>query len=145
MNKYVKIGLILLVTGALAAYLVYEFVINKSHPDYENLEPDYIVSAEQLYNDFVSDRSAAEQKYNGKMIQLSGVLDQIDQPDSLVIAVFVFNEGMFGDEGIRATMLPSHQQKLLKAKAGSEISLKGFCTGYNDVDVILEKSSLIEN
>ncbi|MCF8235413.1 MAG: OB-fold putative lipoprotein [Bacteroidales bacterium] len=144
MNKYVKIGLILLVVGALAAYLVYEFVINKSHPDYENLEPDYVVTAQQLYNDFANDRATAEQKYNGKMVQLSGVLDKIDQPDSLVIAVFVFNKGMFGEEGIRATMLPSHQQKLLQANSGTEITLKGFCTGYNDVDVILEKSSIIE-
>ena len=63
---------------------------------------------------------------------------------SLVIVVFEFSQGMFGPEGIRCTLLPEHNLDANGWKAGGEMLVKGFCTGYNDTDVILEKCILIK-
>ena len=136
-------ALALFFTGIVSAGLVYQFVINKPHQDIEKAKPAYIVSATELFDSFRSERTLAEQKYNGRVVVLSGKLDKIETSDELVTGVFVFDQGLFGDEGIRCTMLPDHSSNLKSIPEGSEVQLKGFLTGYNETDVILEKCSVI--
>jgi hypothetical protein len=129
--------------GLVSAGLVYKFVINKPHVNYAKAKPEYIVSASDLYNSFVTDRQTAEQKYNGKVVLLNGKLDNVDVTDSLVTGVFVFDQGMFGDEGIRCSMLADNSDALKSVSRGSEVRIKGFLTGYNETDVIIEECSLV--
>jgi hypothetical protein len=49
---------------------------------------------------------------------------------------------MFGDEGIRCAMLPNHAQNIASF-IGSDVRLKGYCTGFNETDVIMEKCSIV--
>lgn len=137
--KYILIAIITI--GILAAGYVYVFVLNKEHPDFENLEADFKLSAEDLYTDFASNSEIASKKFNGKMLLLSGPVHDVELVDSLTIAVFIFNEGMFGNEGVRCTFLPS---EITFTKPGelAGYQIKGFCSGFNDTDVILEKCSL---
>ena len=138
-----KAGIVFFAIGLISAGLVYQFVINKPHRDFEKAKPAYIVSAADLFDSFRSDRDNAEKKYNGQVVLLNGKLSKIENADALVTGVFVFDQGMFGDEGIRCTMLPQHSSSLKSVPEGSEIQLKGFLTGYNDTDVILEQCSVI--
>jgi hypothetical protein len=142
-KTFLKIALGLLVTGIISAALVYHFVINKPHRDFEKAKPSFIVSASDLFESFRADRTLAESKYNGQVVLLSGKLDMIEASDNLVTGVFVFDEGLFGDEGVRCTMLPEHAPTMKSLPIGSEVSLKGFLTGYNETDVILEHCSFV--
>ncbi|MEQ8323964.1 MAG: hypothetical protein RIC15_00155 [Vicingaceae bacterium] len=142
--KGVKILVVILTLIGTGIFIVYEFTYNKSKPDYAELEADYQVSAEELYNEFLADQVGSSAKYNGKMLQLSGEITKIERTDSLLIAVYVFNEGMFGDEGVRCTFLADKAQNLENADLSTN-DIKGFCSGYNDVDVILEKCTLIKH
>jgi hypothetical protein len=144
MKTWVKVILGLFVVGIIAAVLVYIFVYNKSHPDYEKMKPDYSLSASELYNSFKANTTGSERKYNGKVLALNGTLTKVESTDSLVIAVFVFNQGMFGDEGIRCTMLPKFNEEAKKLQPGNVYNIKGYCTGFNDPDVILEQCSIIK-
>lgn len=144
MNKWLKIILILAAVGIVAGILFYKFYINKPHPDFENLPADYKLKAEVLYNEYVKDKSAAELKYNGKIVELSGKISTIETADTLAVATFVFKQGDFGDEGIRCTMLPKFNEETKKITSGTEVKIKGFCSGYNETDVILEKGSLVK-
>lgn len=137
-----KIIAALLVIALLAALYVWFFVYNKPHRDYEKAEPDHILAAEDLFYDYRNDRDRADSLYTGMVIQIYGALDKVEVADSIITAVFVFEQGMFGDEGIRCVMLPDHHEAVRSVNPGSEISLKGYCTGYNETDVIIEKSSL---
>lgn len=136
-------ALALFTVGIVTAGLVYQFVINKPHQDMEKAKPAYIVSATELFDSFRSERTLAEQKYNGQVVVLNGKLDKIETTEDLVTGVFVFDQGLFGDEGIRCTMLPGHSTNLKSIPEGSEVQLKGFLTGYNETDVILEQCSVI--
>jgi hypothetical protein len=142
-KNLIKAAIALFVIGVLSAGLVYQFVINKPQPDYEKAKPAYILSATDLFDSFQSNRELAEKKYNGQVVMLSGKIDKIEVSDSLVTGVFIFNQGMFGDEGIRCSMLPQQAANLKTLAAGSEVRLKGFLTGYNDTDVIMEQCSVI--
>ncbi|MCX6306999.1 MAG: hypothetical protein NT040_18705 [Bacteroidetes bacterium] len=143
MKTWIKILLGLVVVGIIALLLVYKFVYNKQHPDYENLEPAFTVTAQDLYQAYKTNKEAASAKYNGKIIALTGKLSKMETADSLVTAVFVFNQGDFGDEGLRCTMLKKFNDAADKLQPDGEVKLKGYCTGYNETDVVLEKCSII--
>jgi hypothetical protein len=143
MKTWIKIVIGLVVVGIIGLFLVYKFVYNKQHPDYENIEPAYTLTAPELYQAFKTGKDAASVKYNGKVIALTGKLSKVETADSLVTAVFVFNQGDFGDEGIRCTMLRKFNDEASKLQPDGEVKVKGYCTGYNETDVIFEKCSII--
>jgi hypothetical protein len=141
MKKLLKIGGILTVIGILAAAYVWFFVYNKPHRNYETAKIDYELSASECYLNYSEKGGAID--YNGKVLQITGVPTSVEKADSLTILVFVFNEGMFGEEGIRCTLLPDYADAAFKLDLTKEITLKGFCSGYNETDVILQYCSII--
>lgn len=136
-----KVLLALLIIGALVGGYVYFFMLNKAHPDYEHMEADLKINAEELFHDC---RDGNALKYTGKLIEVRGVPTSIDVSDSLKVLVFVYDEGMFGPEGVRATLLNHYNDAAKNISFDKEIMIKAYCTGYNDSDVILEKTSIIQ-
>lgn len=143
MKTWIKILLGLFVVGMMLLFLVYKFVYNKKQPDYEKIEASVTLNAQDLYKTFKNNKEAASKEYNGKVICLTGKLSKIESSDSIVTAVFVFSQGMFGDEGVRCTMLKKFNDPAKKLQPDGDIKVKGYCTGYNETDVILDKCSII--
>ena len=73
---------------------------------------DFSISGKELFLQFKNSTQQASEKYTGKVLEISGSLSSVETPDSLTIAVFTLDEGMFGDEGIRCAMLPNHAQNI---------------------------------
>ncbi len=128
----------------IGAVMVYFFLYNKPQPDYAKKSHDFEVSATDLLAEFKQDATAAGQKYNGKVLLVSGDLSHVETSDSLTIAVFAIEEGMFGDEGIRMAFIPEYTDDLAAITPGSQLAIKGYCTGYNEIDVIMEHCSVPE-
>ncbi|MGA3013032.1 MAG: hypothetical protein ABSD71_03240 [Bacteroidales bacterium] len=143
MKTLIRIVLVIALTIFIGGTLVFYFLYNKPHPDFEKMKTDYSLSAADLYKTFTADKAGSGKKYNGKVIIVTGNLTKTENADTLVTCVFVFNQGMFGDEGLRCTMLPKYREQAGKLMPGSEIKIKGYCTGFNDSDVILDKCSII--
>ncbi|NTW34077.1 MAG: hypothetical protein HGB12_15915 [Bacteroidetes bacterium] len=144
MKKWIKIILLLAVAGIIAAFLIFRFYINKSHPDFEKMPAEYSLNAENLYKEFTSNKDLSEKKYNGKVIEINGALSKVESVDSLSVAVFVYKQGDFGDEGIRCTMLRKYNDEAQKITTGTIVKIKGFCSGYNETDIIFEKASFVK-
>jgi hypothetical protein len=144
MKTWLKVGIGLAIAGIIGAAVVYIFVYNKPHPDYETEKADFRLEAKDLYSEFKSDETTAGQKYNGKVIEISGIPTAIEEADSMLIVAFAFEEGMFGSEGIRVTMLPKFSNQLKENSTGESVTLKGYLTGFNGTDVILEKGSIVK-
>jgi hypothetical protein len=142
MKTWMKITMILLALGFIGAGLGYKFVYNKPHINYEKASVDFSLAGSELFSQFKSSTHQASERYTGKVLEISGKLNSVETPDSLTIAVFTLDEGMFGDEGIRCTMLPNHSGSISQF-IGRDVKLKGYCTGYNETDVIMEKCSII--
>ena len=143
MRKWTLIIASLLLIGSIGGILGYKFVYNKPHRDYEKASPDFEMRTNDLFSMYQSTRADAESTYNGMVIQLTGKIYAVETIDSMTIVVFAIQEGMFGDEGIRCTMLPAYNDEASRLNAGQNVKLKGYCTGYNDTDVILEKCSIL--
>ncbi len=134
----------LAIIGVIAAILIYIFVYNKQQPDYSKANPDYTLNGEELFREFRNNPDAAAEKYNGKVLAIEGNLYSVESTDSLTIAVFAIEEGMFGDEGIRFAFIPEFASKIASTPPESLVTIKGYCTGFNDTDVIMEHCSLVE-
>ncbi len=128
--------------GLISALVVYFFVFNKPHRNYAEATPDFDLRAAALFEEFRTNPEISSTKYNGKVLSVTGELNAVEQTDSLTIAVFGFEEGMFGSEGIRCTMIPELAGDVVKIAPGTMVTIKGLCAGYNDTDVILENCSL---
>lgn len=143
MLKSWKFWLALIAIGAFSALVVGYMMYNKPHPDYVSMEAEHIVEASQIYEDFKQSFQEASEKYGGKVIQINGQLNSVESLDTTLVAVFVIEEGIFGDQGIRCTMHPDHLETLQSLNPGSQIEVKGFCAGFNETDVILEKCVIV--
>ena len=144
MNKLIKIGLILVVLGISAIMYTWFFVYNKPHTDYETAVADYILPAEVFYNNYANETPESK-KYLDKVLIVEGIPSSIEKTDSTVTIVFAYNSGMFGDEGLRCSIMKSHHDFARNLNLTENISIKGHCTGYNGTDVILDQCSIISN
>ncbi len=145
MKNWIKGALIL--TGMVITFTVcvYEFYINKPTKDIEKLIPDFTVNTQKLYKEYTTNKDHSDSIYKGRVIEISGKIDKVEIMDSTIVAVFVFSKGDFGDAGIRCMMLPKYNDEIKKVSLGSKINIKGYCSGINESDVILEKCSLIKD
>jgi len=141
MKKIVKIGAILVAITIIAGVSAYMYM-NKPHPDYAILKADFVIDAKTFYEEFKNNPVSASQKYNGKIIEIYGKPNSVEKADTMLIVVYAFEEGVFGAEGIRCSVLPGYQENLTENNLTGSFSIKGFCTGFNDTDVILEKCSV---
>lgn len=143
MNKWTKIIAAVILLGILGGAAGYFFVYNKPHVNYEKARADFSLAGEDLFRMYSVHKLEAELTYNGKILEVKGRVSTVENPEAMTVVVFALGEGMFGDEGIRFTMLENHREKANALKRGDLVTIKGYCTGYNDTDIILEKCSLI--
>jgi cbb3-type cytochrome oxidase subunit 3 len=145
MRKAVYIGLLalILIIGAVIFY-----IYNKPHRDVADEDAAFSLSSDQLLAEYDKDTSAANKKYLDKVIQLKGKISDIvtDQKGGVVI---VLNDGksMFG---ITCSISESSKEAAGKVQKGSEISLKGICTGgtldpdFGGVAVTMNKCEILQ-
>ncbi|HQO49222.1 MAG TPA: hypothetical protein PK939_02255 [Bacteroidales bacterium] len=144
MKKYLRIFTMLAATCMLAGIFVYVFVINKSHPDYAAARADYALNAGEIFEAYRSDKAAASSLYDGKIVELTGQLTAIESADNEAYLCFVLDEGLFGPEGVRLHLLKSENNKVSTLQQGEWVRIKGYVTGYNETDVLLEHGSLVQ-
>lgn len=142
MKKWMKILAILAALGVVGAVLGYVFVYNKSHPDYEKKTAKYVVSAKDLFLAFKNDEMATSDQFNGQIIEVTGLVSEVETTDESRIVYMVLGEGMFGNEGIRISMMPSQTEACDALNVGDQLTVKGLCVGYNETDVILQHGTL---
>ncbi|HRY97707.1 MAG TPA: hypothetical protein P5550_01490 [Bacteroidales bacterium] len=143
LRKY-RTWLLLLLVAVLAGAVIAYRMYNKPHPDYTMMEPEHTLSVSSIYEAFMNDAQAANALYTGKVVQLSGTLTRVEALDTTSLLVFALEEGMFGEQGVRATLHPEHAAEATGLTDGLSISIKGYCTGFNDTDVILEKCVVVK-
>ncbi|NTV83373.1 MAG: hypothetical protein HGA23_03605 [Bacteroidales bacterium] len=143
MKKTLLIIAVLVLLAGAAFFIVYKYIYNKPHPDYVEAETDIKIVAKRLWLDYSMNKDIADPRYTGKVIEITGSIMRVEVVEDMTIVVFAFKRGDFGDEGIRVTMLPEYSQAAKGINPFKNITIKGLCTGYNDIDVIMENGSII--
>jgi hypothetical protein len=143
MKKILIIVVTLLVLLTAGGFLVYKFVYNKPHKDYVKTEADMKVRGKRLWTDYSMNKEVADKNFTGKVLEIEGTIMRVEEAEGMVIVVFAYKKGDFGDEGIRVSMLPEFHQAAKGINPFKPVTIKGLCTGYNGVDVIVENGSVV--
>lgn len=127
-----KIILIVIITGMLISGIAY-WQYNKTHTDIQTVDADFVTSAGDLVAEFTVDETSAEAKYNGKIMEVSGMIKAIT--DSGVIL-----DGNDEMTGVLAVLETS--QELSGLKVGQNITVRGMYTGKL-IDIELGRCQII--
>ena len=134
MKKLIVPFILLVIVAIGAGYYMY----NKPVESLDNKKADVSVTADQLVADYEADEKTANDKYLGKVVQVSGKVTEVSaeegknkihfetsNPMALVITEL--------DEGNSAEGI----------SAGQEATVKGLCSGYLS-DVIIVRSTVVK-
>ena len=133
MKKIVVSILVLLCIGLVYGFYLY----NKKTPSLENEKPDYTLTADELYTSFSTDEASAMEKYEGKILQVSGKVLMLTQTDSISNVVLNAEDALFGSVNCSFSTLKETLQK------EENIVVKGQCQGYL-TNVILNNCVLVK-
>jgi|SRR5664279_980042 len=136
-TRYYLIGLaLLLICGAAIGYYLY----TKPSPKAANLKADYALKTEELTTAFQTNSQKAAAQYSGKVLEVTGKLAEIKTDDKGLVTVIL--------EGSPSTTVSCIFDKPLmrNLNKGDVISLKGFCSGWDDLfsEVKLHSGSLVK-
>lgn len=131
MKRILIIGGLLLALGL--AYGLYEF--NRTGKDTAKQDAAFSLSAEKLSSAFEADESAANQQYLDKVIEVDGVLMNLENGDQVVLT-------LKGTDMVNVRVELSADQTT-DLEAGGNIKIKGICTGLL-LDVVLTEGVIID-
>lgn len=137
-------GIVLLAVLIASAYIYKEY--NRKHADTGALSPDYLLSATTLLIQFAHDSALSSRKYMDRLLQVSGVVKQIDSIDDKNVVMVIGDPA--GRSAVRCNLDSMHQSEAKRIQIGQIASVKGVCSGYNQdellgSDVILIRCALV--
>jgi len=138
MKKWLKIVLIIVVIGVVAAGGLIAYVYLKPHRDVSK-EQGVQLSAQKIFDAFKTNEADANTKYLDKAIEMTGeVSDVTTNQDGNVVVNFKTNDPLFV---INCTFKTNPGQ----LKPGQTITFKGICTGYiPDANVVINEGVLVK-
>lgn len=131
---FAGIILCLLIVAATAFYWY-----QKPRKSLTDIKPDYTISASDLYKAFQHDEKKANQQFLKKVIEVKGIVDNVQETDSTVSLLLSAGNEM---GGVNCSITKSKNNASPMPAKGSAIKVKGRCVGFlmdvNLVDAVIE-------
>ena len=137
MSKKIRYILIFLFLAFIAAFITWKYTFKKSELNVSSHKTDIIIDAPLLLQAFSTNEDSANVRYLDKIILVTGTVGSVTQ-DSLGYSVYL------KDNAALSGIMCSFEEKAFDPaliKVGSQVSIKGLCTGYL-MDVELNKCSI---
>ena len=137
MKRLIKFLAVLAVL-LLIAYIV---VLNLPQANIKGKTVDESIAATVLYEAFSNDEQKAEESYMGKVIEITGAIDEIYSDENNAPVVVLRSES--GDPVSVVTLEENQAQKILSYKEGDQITMKALCNGML-MEVTLSKALIVD-
>jgi hypothetical protein len=135
MKKYILLGILsLIIVGGGIGY----YMFNKKVSTLENTTSDYVIGANDLFNEFDANESEALKKYENKIIEVTGKVISVKNNDNDSNIILEADMAMAG--GVNCSFKYKQDEEITK---GSIVTIKGQCQGFL-MDVVLNNSQLIK-
>ncbi|HEV8271162.1 MAG TPA: hypothetical protein VGQ04_07620 [Chitinophagaceae bacterium] len=137
-KKAIVAAVIIALTAGLYGYIEY----TKTNMDLMYEKADHVTGAKELIKEFEENEQAANTRFLDKIIAVNGSIKDVMKDDKGFYTVMVGNEGY--TSSVRCSMDADHQLRDTQLQLGSNITIKGICTGFNadqllGSDVILNR------
>src|SRR3989337_2623327 len=126
-----KILIPLLVLAFIGAGIGF-YMYNKPVESLEKKKADVTVTADQLLADYESNEAQADDKYLGKVVEVSGKVAEVSSPEGI-------NKVHLETPNPISVVISELDKgnSLEGLEVGDVATIKGLCTGYLDPDIIL--------
>lgn len=154
LKKFIKAGLLVLVSGLVIAGGVIYYMFNMPHRDVQAAATDYQFTASAIVDEYLSDPERANEKYldnegESKIIEVTGKVASISEDFNKQKVVLL--KSAEDKSGVSCTFTSETNGQINSVSIGETISLKGVIragASYDEdlqmyEDVILEKCALI--
>jgi hypothetical protein len=138
-TKHLLTAVIVTVFSLLAIASTEELV----EEDISGKNPDIIISADELHSAYENNEVAADAKFNGKIIQVSGVVDDIGKDIMDTIYVSLSAGGEFSFSSVQCFFADAHTSAAASLSKGDYVTIKGKCDGLM-MNVLIRGSSLVK-
>lgn len=101
--------------------------------------PSYTLSADQLYNEYKANEVAADARYKGKIVVVSGTIQNIGKDILDSAYIVVGGEGFL--DGVQCSFTKGEESSVARLSKGQRVSVKGEVSGKMG-NVQLNKCSL---
>jgi len=125
--------------AALVAFLILALGSTDTDKDTQKAQSQYTLSANQLYSEYNNNEVAADSKYKGKVIIVTGTIQDIGK-DILDDAYIVIGGGGFLD-GVQCTFTKGEQSSVARLSKRQQVRVKGKVAGKMG-NVLVNKCSL---
>jgi hypothetical protein len=130
--KWKNLVLLVLILAALGAGYGY-YLYQKPVPTAAALATDFSLAATELYAAYETDEAAANERYLGKTLELTGTVAAVTTDEAGQVTVQLDAGGLLG--GVSCELAPGQTTEL---QVGEEVRLKGICSGML-MDVVLNR------
>jgi len=136
LGKHIASAFVLIVFGILA---VGSTDTDTDTQKVQSQTPSYTLTAEQLYREYDSNEVSADAKYKGKVIIVSGTIQDIGK-DIMDDAYIVIGGRGFLD-GVQCTFTKGQQSSVARLSKGQRVTVKGEVAGKMG-NILVNKASL---
>lgn len=134
MKKYILIGFGIAVIAAVSVAL---YMYNKKVPTLEDVTPDFVLTADELFDAFDTNETEALKEYENKVIEVKGEVMSVKNSENQSNIILKAEMAMAG--GVNCSFNYPQEANIEK---GMVVSIKGRCQGYL-LDVVLNNCYLI--
>src|SRR5690349_15992910 len=128
MSRKKTIVLIALVAVAITAWYAYK-EFNRTNRDLQRVRPDYSLHAMSLISEYENGDSMAAKKFNGRIIEVSGLVKKLDKDDRDKYTIVLGDTGSLSS--VRCSMDTNYRKDVVMVQPGSSVTIRGACTGFN--------------
>ena len=111
-------------------------------PNIESVKDATKISAEALFSEYKADRFKAAEKYQGKILEVTGIVDKTGT--DVGEHPFVNLKGQEQLGGVQCFFLKLYEEKATQLKAGQKVTIRGKCTAYI-MNVLVEGSMIVQS
>jgi predicted lactoylglutathione lyase len=115
---------------------------NRKQKDVADISAAYNMSSNEIITAFTADEKAANIKFLDKVVAINGTIKSNDKDEQGAYTVVLGDSSSMSS--VRCSMDSAHNNEAADLKAGSPVTVKGICTGFN-ADELLGSDVLLKS
>lgn len=142
MKPAYKILLLLVVLALSAGAGIYWYAFMRPHQNMLKVNPEYKLSAKNLFSEFSDDETTANLKYLGRIVELTGKVTEVKISDNQT-AVVLEDEFFCVRTYLDSVFCATNSQILTAISPGQTVTIRGQCDGILS-DVVISRAVIIQ-
>ena len=128
--------IVFIIVASLSGWMYYQY--QKLRADIYKVKTSYTMPAKNIYQEFVANEAAANQKYVGKVLEIFGDVSDVQVTDNAAMVLLAVGNNT---GGVNCSFL---EKNIILPIKGQKIRVKGRCTGFL-MDVHLSEAVVVNS